>query len=64
MIIIKTFLILLLGFIGVVIGAGLLAIGNDNATFQTKFIFKLCGLVIFVGTIFLVQRYWKQLNSK
>lgn len=58
----KTFLILLLGLVGIIIGAVLLAIGNDSAAFQTKFIFKLCGLLIFVGTIFFVQWYWKSIK--
>lgn len=58
----KTFLILLLGLIGIIIGAALLAIENDGATFQTRFIFKLSGLLIFIGTIFFVQRYWKSIK--
>ncbi|WP_433957859.1 hypothetical protein [Cytobacillus horneckiae] len=58
----KTFLILLLGLIGIIIGAALLATGNEGAAFQTKFIFKLCGLLIFAGTIFFVQRYWKSIK--
>ncbi|NRG45439.1 hypothetical protein [Bacillus sp. CRN 9] len=58
----KTFLILFLGLVGIIIGAALLAIENDGAAFQTRFIFKLCGLFIFGGTIFLVQRYWKSIE--
>ncbi|MFJ7936222.1 hypothetical protein [Sporosarcina sp. NPDC096371] len=47
---------LLVGIIGIMIGAILLAIGNDYATFQTKFMFKLCGILIFVGSIYLIKR--------
>lgn len=46
------FINLLISIIGIIIGATLLAIGNDNATFQTKFIFKFCGILILVGSIF------------
>ena len=53
------FLYLLIGIVGITIGAILLAIGNENATSQTEFLFKLCGILIFVGAIFFVQRRWK-----
>jgi uncharacterized membrane protein YwaF len=53
------FINLLIGIIGIIIGAILLAIGNDNATFQTNFIFKLCGILIFIGAIFFVRKRWK-----
>ncbi|KKE79460.1 hypothetical protein NSA56_18040 [Oceanobacillus caeni] len=58
----KTFLVLLLGLVGIIIGATLYAIENDGAAFITKFIFKLCGLLIFVGTTFFVQKYWKSIE--
>lgn len=57
------FIYLLIGFAGIILGAILLAIENDNATIQTKFLFKLCGILIFIGAIFFVQRRWK-LNKK
>lgn len=50
---------LLIGIIGITVGAIILSIGNDDATFQTKFLFKLCGLLIFIGAIFFVQKRWK-----
>lgn len=53
------FLYLLIGIVGVTIGAFLLAIGDENTTFQAKFLYKLCGALIFVGTIYLVQKRWK-----
>lgn len=52
-------LYLLIGIVGITIGAILLSIGNENATSQTKFLYNLCGVLIFVGTIFFVQRRWK-----
>ena len=45
-----------IGISGLIIGAILLAIENDNAAFQTRFIFKICGILIFIGAIFIVQR--------
>ncbi|XKH49892.1 hypothetical protein LG275_09660 [Chryseomicrobium palamuruense] len=58
----KTFLIVVVGLIGVSIGAALFAIENDGATFLTKFLFKLSGLLLFIGAIYFVQRYWKSLK--
>ncbi|GKV67462.1 MULTISPECIES: hypothetical protein [unclassified Sporosarcina] len=53
----------LVGFIGVVIAAILLAIENNDASFQTKITFKLIGILIFVSAVIFVQRRWF-LNKK
>ncbi len=55
----KTFIVLFLGVIGIVIGAILFSIGDENTSFQTKFILRLCGLLAFIGSIVFVQRYWR-----
>ncbi|CEG27225.1 hypothetical protein [Bacillus sp. B-jedd] len=49
---------LVIGIIGVTIGAVLLAMGNDDEPFQTRFLFKLFGLIIFIGTIVFVRKRW------
>lgn len=62
MIKLKTFLVIFLGILGVSVGAVFLAIENEGAPLLTKFIFKLGGLLIFIGTIFFVQMYWKSIR--
>lgn len=54
----KTFLVILVGLIGIIVGAILLSIGDENTTFQTRFILKLVGLLFFIGAVVFVQRYW------
>ena len=46
----------ILGFIGILIGVLFLANGNENASFQTKFIIKTVGFLLFFGSIFLVRK--------
>ncbi|QVY63988.1 hypothetical protein [Cytobacillus gottheilii] len=58
----KTFLVILVGLIGIIAGAILLSIGDENTTFQTRFILKLVGLLLFIGAVFFVQRYWSSLK--
>lgn len=50
---------LLMGIIGIFIGAILLANGNEGADFLTKFTIKLIGILFFVGAIFFVLRFRK-----
>ena len=54
----------LIGIVGISIGAILLSNGNEEASFQTRFIIKLIGILFFVGSIFFVQRRWKFMNNK
>lgn len=52
-------LYLLLGIIGVTIGAFLLSIELENISSPTKFLYKFFGLLILVSTIILVKKSWK-----
>lgn len=52
-------LYLLLGTIGVTIGAFLLTIEFENINSSTKFLYKFLGLLILISTIILVKKSWK-----
>ena len=54
----------LIGIVGISIGAILFSIGNEEASFQTRFLIKLSGILFFMGSIFFVQRRWKIINNK
>lgn len=60
---ITNILTFLIGFIGVTMAAILLAIENNDASFQTKITFKLIGTLIFISAVIFVQRRWF-LNKK
>jgi len=52
-------LYLLLGIIGVTIGAFLLSIGNEDTNSLPKFLYQFFGMLIFIITIILVRKSWK-----
>ncbi|KAB2329466.1 hypothetical protein [Bacillus mesophilum] len=58
----KTILVILVGLLGVIIGAFVLSIGNEDATFQARFITKLIGLLFLIGAVVFVQWYWSSLK--
>ncbi|UII57715.1 hypothetical protein LS684_09970 [Cytobacillus spongiae] len=58
----KTFLVILGGLLGIIVGAIMLSIGDEYTTFQTRFLLKLVGLLFFIGAVFFVQRYWSSLK--
>ena len=60
----KFIIYFLIGIVGISIGAILLSIGNEETSFQTRFLIKLIGILFFVGSIFFVQRRWKFMNDK